>query len=561
MRTESATVLLRKLEALKLTYGGDAAAQKVALMTALDRSSFARASALLRFHEVLCFLRAYPDGPKVLGLAERILAGFEKRLDLKRHRVELADTGVAGTTINYSFYWPTAQWLAHRWPESLRIDWPAFTKSDGLTETLSLIMPFTETVALDNYSTSPRRWIDLLRGADETDGAFLVKRFETEPGDAFTREKHYEDFDVPYVLKPGPGTPNRTHARFAGSRVLFQRRALRLERPDLRRELRRTPLAVVDVPLREAEALIDLARESMVTRARDLYSFKYPDPRDVRMIECGDGLQFACIGLVPERRLMLEAVYAFLMLKNGVPLGYVLVSSLFNSSEIAYNVFETFRGGESGYVYGRVLAAARHVFGADAFTIDPYQLGHDNAEGLKSGAWWFYYKLGFRPHDVDVLRVMEGELAAMKKDPLHRSDTRTLQRLSAASVFYYMGKPRADVMGRLPLGEIGVGVSRYLAGRFGSAREEGLRVCSREAMKLLGLRSLRGFDAGERQAWERWSPLVMALDGVEGWSLAERRALAAVVKAKGGRHESEFVRLFDRHEKLRRAVVGVGAWR
>jgi hypothetical protein len=50
----------------------------------------------------------------------------------------------------------------------------------------------------------------------------------------------------------------------------------------------------------------------------------------------------------------------------------------------------------------------------------------------------------------------------------------------------------------------------------------------------------------------------MALDGVEKWSLAERRALAAVVKAKGGRHESEFVRLFDRHAKLRRAVVGVG---
>ena len=343
-----------------------------------------------------------------------------------------------------------------------------------------------------------------------------------------------------------------------GSRVLFQRRALRLERPDLRRELRRQPLAVVDVEPREAEALIELARESMVTRARDLYSFKYPDPRDVRMIECGDGLQFACIGLVPERRLMLEAVYAFLMLKNGVPLGYVLVSSLFNSSEIAYNVFESFRGGESGYVYGRVLAAARHVFGADAFTIDPYQLGHDNAEGLKSGAWWFYYKLGFRPHDPLVLQVLDGELKAMKRDPRHRSDTRTLQRLSAASVFYYMGKPRADVMGRLPLGEIGVGVSRYLASRFGAAREEGLRVCSREAMKLLGLRSLRGFDAGERQAWERWSPLVMALDGVEGWTVAEKRALAAVVKAKGGRHESEFVRLFDRHAKLRKAVVGVG---
>ena len=143
---------------------------------------------------------------------------------------------------------------------------------------------------------------------------------------------------------------------------MFQRRALRLERPDLRKELRRAPLAVTAVKPRAAEALIELARASMVTRARDLYSFKYSDPRDVRMIECGDGLQFACIGLVPERRLMLEAVYAFLMLKNGVPIGYVLVSSLFHSAEIAYNVFESFRGGERLHLRARARGGAARVW-------------------------------------------------------------------------------------------------------------------------------------------------------------------------------------------------------
>ncbi|MFN0059882.1 MAG: hypothetical protein ACKVX7_15595 [Planctomycetota bacterium] len=557
MVTRGTIALLQELEGLKLSYGGDAAVRKVALMRALDRARFGRASALLRFHEVLCFMRAYPDGPELLAEAERILAVFANRRDLRRHRAALADSGVAGTTIYYSFYWPTAQWLAERWPEQLRIDWPTFENSERLVEELPLILPYTETLALDNYSAAPREWIELLKQPGETDGAFLVKRFEQMPGDAFTREKRYEDLDVPYTLKSGPETPNRTDARFAGSKLVFQRRPLRLERPELPKELRRAPLAVLDVKPREAEALIELARESMVTRARDLYSFKYSNPRDVRMIECGDGLQFACIGLVPERRLMLEAVYAFLMLKNGVPIGYVLVSSLFNSAEIAYNVFETFRGGESGYIYGRVLAAARHVFGADAFVIDPYQLGHENSEGLKSGAWWFYYKLGFRPHDREVLRIVDRELAAVRKNPRHRSDIPTLKRLAAAEVFYYTGRPRADVIGRLPLGEIGAAVSRYLAARFGAAREEGMRVCSREAMQLLGLKSLRGFDAHERQAWERWIPLVMALDGVSGWTVAEKRALAAVVKAKGGRHESDFVRLFDSHRKLRRAVARI----
>ena len=106
---------------------------------------------------------------------------------------------------------------------------------------------------------------------------------------------------------------------------------------------------------------------------------------DVRLVEWGEGLQFACMGAVPERRLLLEAVYGFLTLKNGVPIGYVLTSALFGSSEIAYNVFETYRGGEAALVYARVLAVARSLFRSESFTIYPYQLGHDNPEALRSG--------------------------------------------------------------------------------------------------------------------------------------------------------------------------------
>ena len=134
------------------------------------------------------------------------------------------------------------------------------------------------------------------------------------------------------------------------------------------------------------------------------------------------------IGALPERRLLLESVYGFLTLKNGVPVGYVLVSALFGSSEIAYNVFETFRGGESGRIYGKVLALTRHLFAPDVFTIFPYQLGgYGNSEALASGAWWFYQKLGFRPRAPHVVALMNEELARMKADPTHRSTLATLK--------------------------------------------------------------------------------------------------------------------------------------
>jgi hypothetical protein len=54
--------------------------------------------------------------------------------------------------------------------------------------------------------------------------------------------------------------------------------------------------------------------------------------------------------------------------------------------------------------------------------------------------------------------------------------------------------------------------------------------------------------------WARWSPLVLLLPGIESWSRAERGALVDIVRAKGGRRESEFVRRFDGHRPLRRAL-------
>jgi hypothetical protein len=66
---------------------------------------------------------------------------------------------------------------------------------------------------------------------------------------------------------------------------------------------------------------------------------------------------------------------------------------------------------------------------------------------------------------------------------------------------------------------------------------------------------MRGLTRHERRAWERWSPLILILPGVKRWSARNKRALIRVVRAKGGRREAEFVRLFDRHQPLRRAVL------
>jgi hypothetical protein len=190
--------------------------------------------------------------------------------------------------------------------------------------------------------------------------------------------------------------------------------------------------------------------------------------------------------------------------------------------------------------------------------VDPYQLGHGNSEGLKSGAWWFYQKLGFRARDAQVLELMESELATMKRKPSHRSSLATLTQLSGENVYLHLGRQRDDVIGMLDVGAIGLRVATLLAQRHGADREAGLRETTRDASGLLGVAGeLRRWSADEREAFTRWSPLVLLLPGLPRWSASERRGLVNVIRAKGRRRESDYARLFDAHSRLRRAVVSL----
>ena len=553
--------LLKQLEHQKDLFGEGAAARKAELLRKLDGRRLRSAAEVHRLHEVLCFLRAYPDDPATLRLVEKMLDEFDRRGDLRCHARALADSGIAGTAIHFPFFWLTADWLSRRWPDRLFVDWKEFDRQDRVDGLMHLLVPYAETPLLDMLVFSAPDWIDTLKGPAETDATFLIRRFAAMRVEPFVREKLYEDLEVPLRIEPSASTPSRTRAKHAPRRIVYQRAEPRRGRPSLRREIHRSPLAVRAVTPREGQRLIDLAREAMITRSRDLWAFQHADRNDVRLIDFGGGLQFACMGCVPERRLVLEGLYGFLTIRNGVPIGYVLSSSLFGSTEVAYNVFDTFRKAEAGYVFGCVMAMVRHLFGSDAFSIDPYQLGYGNPEGLQSGAWWFYYKLGFRPRNVEVRRILRGELQRMKADPTHRSGAGTLEKLASDYLHFYLNGPRRDTLGSLSLGEIGLCVSRRLADRFGADREAGIRTSVREAARLLGVRAPTRAPAGERLAWQRWGPLILSLPGISRWSAARRRELAKIVRAKGGRRESEFVRLFDRHPPAGQGAVEAGRGR
>ncbi len=550
-----ATRILRELERSKDHYGAGSAEAKLALLARLARADLRSARAVWRLHEVLCFLRAYPDDARLLAQVERMLERFDRRPDFRRVREALADSGIAGSAIRYRFFWPTLRWLALRWPRQLVIDRSETEIADKLAVALPLLLTWAEAASLKHIDTPAFAALDRLRARGESAAAFLARRIAAMPGDGFTREAFHDALDASYELEPGPDTPSRTRANYAAAPMAYQHGPLRRRRPDLREELGRLYRAVHLVSVREGERLIELARGAMLTRSRDLDAFAYGNARDVRLVDDGGGLAFALIGVVPARRQLIPATCGYLILHNGVPIGYGEAFVIGRSATMTFNVFESFRGGEAAHTFARTLSMVRHVFGAESFSLDPYQLGKGNDEAIASGAWWFYYKLGFRPFTADARRLLRRELARLRADPGHRSSAATLRALAGSHLLFDFDRARRPEL--LPLAAPGLRVSERLAARAPEGRERVLVQCSRDAMELCGLRSLRGFSAGERLAWQRWSPVVaFAIPGVSRWSLAERRALARVIRAKGGRDEAEFLARFAAHPKLGRALLG-----
>ncbi len=534
-------------------FGEGRSTRKLELLNVLHRRRLSSASEVLQLHEGLCFLRAYPDDAQLLEQVEGMLAVFAGRSDLRKHTDALADTGIAGTPIYFRFFPAMAHWLARRWGAYLSIDWAEFDNAEKLEVWLPWLTSYCEMMGLDEYAFETREWIDRLKGPRQTDATFLLARLERMRMSPQTREVVVEDLDTPFCLWPGPDTPARTREKYERAAITYQTTPLASSRPSLDEIAEQKPPLRYLAP-REGEKLIALARAAMATRSRDLDAFAYGSKHDVMLVDCVDGFEIACVGLSPERRFLLETMVGYLVLKNGVPIGYGAITCSFGSAEIAFTVFDTFRSGQASQIFGWVLAMAHHVFGADTITLDPYQIGKDNEDALRSGAWWFYQKLGFRPrHDV-ALGIMRRELKRMKARPRHRSSVATLERLAEHGLFLNLAEPREDVLGVLPLANVGLHCTKFLAERFGSDREGGARVCAQEACELLGLRTYGRLKPNERTAWRRWAPLVAILPNVARWGAANRRALAALIRAKGSAHELDYLRRFNAHSLLRKSL-------
>lgn len=550
--------LVEALAAVAARYAPEDEAQKRALLERLEACAIRHPGTLLRFHEALCFLQAYPDGAGLVERVDRALESFPARVaglgPAARRR--LHDSGIDGTTLDYPFGYPMARWLASRFPRDAEIAWPRFADADRLDETISLLAAPAEGDAFSEGGMGWRRWLRVAKGGRPmTDLQVLLELFEHARLPDETRDWLFESVGLPILWRPRGAGVSRTRAGLPGRRVFFHPGGLERNAENLVAALARSLPPLARASRTRAEAIIEAARAAMATRQRELHAFSYPNPDDVWLVDAGRGLALAFVGIQPDFRLPLEGYYAFLALKNGVPVSYGGGWELFGTLDFAVNVFPSFRQGESTYLATQLLRAYRRIFGMRTIVVDRYQLGHESTEALRSGSFYFYHRLGFRPRDPTVVRVLAEERAKLDADPAYRSPIPVLKRLAAAEVFLTLPGGLEAPERRLRATDVSALVARRIAREFAGDRTRATRESTERVARALGATRRAAWPAAERRAFERMSLVAALIPDLAAWSPAERRGLVAAMRAKGGGSEMAYVRRLDGHRRLRRNLA------
>jgi hypothetical protein len=519
-------------------------------------SPFEDALSLIRAHEKLLFQRAYPRGPDEAESAERLLEEFAGHAAaLGRAGADLSPfeepevSGIAGTSLAPIFSFPVARWLAHAHPNDIEIDWERHQRPARLGSSLARFLPLLEEDAAVEAHPPYLDWLKAARGGL----VWLIRQLERSGLSYAQQAEIYDSLELPLSWRLGSGPETRTKTRLPVREIYYHEGPL-LKRSDisLDAEVGSPPIPLKRVPRAEAEAFLALARDTSAVRYRELHGFSHGDPASVWRAPSERGVDIFVCGVPPQHRLPLRAYHAGMMFKNGVPVGYVETLSLAEKMEVGFNLYYTFREGETAWLYARLLRLFRHFAGATCFSVDPYQIGHENEEAIDSGAFWFYRKLGFRPVLPAIVRLMEAEERKMKATPGYRTPARALRRLAAGPMIYEApGAPRG-AWDRFAVRNLGLAVNRRMAEQFGgdarTMRERALRAVKRAT----GFQPAGG--AGEGLA------LVASLIPDLGrWTPSERAALARVLKAKSSREETRYLREMQKHGRFRAALLELGS--
>ena len=549
--------LVKALRACANRYGREPAARKAALLRECSASALTDPEALLAYHDCLLFLLAYPESAALHAAAKRELARVAAAARIlieagpARVRARLANTGVAWAPMTIAFGYDIARWLADSHPRHSEVD--SFDETGlPLPALMRHALPAMEFELLATHEEdSEGLFENASAGCRGSRLQWLVRQFANLPCSEGLREQLFDSLKTFITISPGATTLSRTFVRGLAARTFFHRSDL--ERVVDPTALIARPLAPPVVLTRAQRLyLLDAGRAMLASLGRETDAIAAAEPEGIEYHGLGRGVAIAMYTMAPGRRLPLDSHVGFMLFKNSIPVGYGGGWPFLNTARIGVNIFGPFRGGESAYVFCQVLRVYSQRFGIDHFIAEPSQYGGGNREGLLSGAFWFYYRLGFRPVAPRLAALAADEFARMRRKPQYRPPLPVLRRFTGSDIALRLRK-EAAVHPACDPADLSLAVSSWVASNFRGDRRQAAAFAVRTVTRALGATGIARWPPAERAAFESFCLLLALIPDLDRWPDRDKARIIALARAKGG-DEFRFYDLLRGHTRLHVAL-------
>lgn len=493
-----------------LQFEADHATEKADILNTLLGRPIRSVKVFTAYHDALLLAEAYaPDE----NLYARCRQELQRLADLslqwwnstdERKRYALSGTGIANSLLVGSFSFELVQWLVKRFPESFGLEGQDETELPFQDLLYQGLHP-SENGVTEERTLELKPWLARFNG-DQRLLSRLVRIFQELPVSQELRDLLYENQKLYVEARLDKPELTRTLARFSAEPIYFHSSLLR--KINFEEEISRPLPKPISLNEGQRQSLWTNARVTLFNLFRETDPVTFTDPDEIRWYPVGRGTGIALFFLRPNRRLPLDSYVGYVAYKNGLPQAYGGSWIFLGQAKIGINIFPAYRGGESSWLFAQLIRTYSQAFGVKTFAVEPYQIGKNNPEGIESGAFWFYYRHGFRPLQAELRTLAAEEFDKINADRRYKSASSTLRRLAESDLLLL---PDGSDAQPFP-----IRYSRWMTEQFSSHFDGDRKKFVSKSIqfcKRLGLLPERILNVQERQSLELLAPFVMAVYG------------------------------------------------
>lgn len=419
---------------LKQASGPEAVAS---LLLQYSKRPLSAAGVIKDYHEQLLFYTAFPYNSKIYHAArlelERIAAKIQQAPPALYRA--LGGDGLPHTEIICSYSLTLTRWLLKTYGPAVCLH-SSGADADTVRNILQLLCPNIE---FEKTTGGHMRLAKRIQAISGMHGAYeglqwLVTQFGNCGLPLPVQEELYRQLQVFVHWKIKNLNISRSFLKFNFTNLFYHKAFIKkVNGAAIIHKKINSPVALL--PLQQQQ-LCDTIKTSLAFLNRETDPITYADENEVQLFNMGRGFCIALVYLQKERRLSLDSYVGYMAFKNGVPVSYGGGWIFGQRCKIGVNIYPAFRKGESAWMFCQVLRLYHQYFGVQYFTVNPYQFGRANKEGLQSGAYWFYYRLGFRSVDTAVQDLAATEWKKIASDTPYRTPLNILKKLAGCPVAY-----------------------------------------------------------------------------------------------------------------------------